>query len=91
MDVNDNAPWFRPTGVRNFSDQVIEGAPPGTTLLSVAAVDPDKGLNGVVSYSLLGLPPGGYIRIDDPAAGECPPFHLFVVYISIFGAQIGET
>uniref|UniRef100_A0A8C4RAT2 Cadherin-related 23 n=1 Tax=Eptatretus burgeri TaxID=7764 RepID=A0A8C4RAT2_EPTBU len=70
MDVNDNAPWFRPTGVRNFSDQVIEGAPPGTTLLSVAAVDPDKGLNGVVSYSLLGLPPGGYIRIDDPAAGK---------------------
>lgn len=69
VDVNDNAPWFRPRGVAAFSDAVIEGALPGTTLLSVSAVDPDKGPNGEVSYQLLDLPAGQYVRLDDPVSG----------------------
>ncbi|XP_078716087.1 cadherin-23 [Lampetra fluviatilis] len=70
VDVNDNAPWFRPRGVAAFSDAVIEGALPGTTLLSVSAVDPDKGPNGEVSYQLLDLPAGQYVRLDDPVSGK---------------------
>ncbi|XP_069045127.1 cadherin-23 [Lepisosteus oculatus] len=70
LDVNDNAPRFRPFGVSNFSEQILEGAQPGTTLLSVTAVDPDKGPNGQVTYQLLHLPHGGYVRLEDPSAGK---------------------
>lgn len=74
LDVNDNAPRFRPFGVANFSESILEGAVPGTTLLSVTAVDPDKGPNGQIIYQLLHLPRGDYIRLEDPSTGythEC--------------------
>ncbi|XP_078284733.1 cadherin-23 [Rhinoraja longicauda] len=70
LDVNDNPPRFRPFGVRIFTERILEGATAGTTLLSVSAVDPDKGPNGQISYELLNLPPGDYIRLEDPAAGK---------------------
>ncbi|KAK5908191.1 hypothetical protein CgunFtcFv8_016271 [Champsocephalus gunnari] len=70
LDVNDNAPRFRPFGVTNFTEQILEGAQPGTTLLSVSAVDPDKGPNGQVIYQLLHLPRGGYVRLEDPSTGK---------------------
>ncbi|KAG9344450.1 hypothetical protein JZ751_011120 [Albula glossodonta] len=70
LDVNDNAPRFRPFGVSNFSEMILEGAQPGTTLLSVSAVDPDKGPNGQVTYQLLHLPRGGYLRLEDPSTGK---------------------
>ncbi|XP_066549140.1 cadherin-23 [Amia ocellicauda] len=70
LDVNDNAPRFRPFGVTSFSEQILEGAQPGTTLLSVSAVDPDKGPNGQVTYELWNLPRGGYLRLEDPSAGK---------------------
>ncbi|KAA8590065.1 hypothetical protein FQN60_013999, partial [Etheostoma spectabile] len=70
LDVNDNAPRFRPFGVSNFTEQILEGAQPGTTLLSVTAVDPDKGPNGQVFYQLLNLPRGGYVRLEDPSTGK---------------------
>ncbi|XP_032868636.1 cadherin-23 isoform X2 [Amblyraja radiata] len=70
LDVNDNPPRFRPFGVRIFTERILEGATSGTTLLSVSAVDPDKGPNGQISYELLNLPPGDYIRLEDPAAGK---------------------
>ncbi|XP_067382257.1 cadherin-23 isoform X2 [Channa argus] len=70
LDVNDNAPRFRPFGVTNFTEKILEGAQPGTTLLSVSAVDPDKGPNGQVTYQLLHLPRGGYVRLEDPATGK---------------------
>ncbi|XP_058240232.1 cadherin-23 [Hemibagrus wyckioides] len=70
LDVNDNAPRFRPFGVTNFSESILEGAQPGTTLLSVSAVDPDKGPNGQIFYELLNLPRGGYIRLEDPSTGK---------------------
>lgn len=66
LDVNDNAPRFRP----NFTEQILEGAQPGTTLLSVSAVDPDKGPNGQVFYQLLHRPRGGYVRLEDPSVGK---------------------
>lgn len=69
LDVNDNAPRFRPFGVSNFTEKILEGAQPGTTLLSVSAVDPDKGPNGQVIYQLLHLPRGGYVRLEDPSVG----------------------
>uniref|UniRef100_A0A8C2E0H1 Cadherin-related 23 n=1 Tax=Cyprinus carpio TaxID=7962 RepID=A0A8C2E0H1_CYPCA len=70
LDVNDNAPRFRPFGVANFSERILEGAVPGTTLLSVTAVDPDKGPNGQIIYQLLHLPRGDYIRLEDPSTGK---------------------
>ncbi|XP_060710121.1 cadherin-23 [Hemiscyllium ocellatum] len=70
LDVNDNPPRFRPFGVSIFTERILEGATAGTTLLSVSAVDPDKGPNGLINYELLNLPPGDYIRLEDPAAGK---------------------
>uniref|UniRef100_A0A3Q2QWK0 Cadherin-23 n=1 Tax=Fundulus heteroclitus TaxID=8078 RepID=A0A3Q2QWK0_FUNHE len=70
LDVNDNAPRFRPFGVTNFTEKILEGAQPGTTLLSVSAVDPDKGPNGQVFYQLLHLPRGGYVRLEDSFTGK---------------------
>ncbi|TST98568.1 Cadherin-23 [Bagarius yarrelli] len=70
LDVNDNAPRFRPFGVTNFSESILEGAQPGTTLLSVSAVDPDKGPNGQIFYELFNLPRGGYVRLEDPSTGK---------------------
>lgn len=72
LDVNDNAPRFRPFGVANFSEKILEGAQPGTTLLSVSAVDPDKGPNGQVIYQLLHLPRGEYLKLEDPSTGQQP-------------------
>ncbi|XP_077053022.1 cadherin-23 isoform X1 [Siphateles boraxobius] len=70
LDVNDNSPRFRPFGVANFSESILEGAVAGTTLLSVTAVDPDKGPNGQIIYQLLHLPRGNYIRLEDPSTGK---------------------
>ncbi|XP_072347528.1 cadherin-23 isoform X2 [Scyliorhinus torazame] len=70
LDVNDNPPRFRPFGVNIFMERILEGATAGTTLLSVSAVDPDKGPNGLINYELLNLPLGEYIRLEDPAAGK---------------------
>lgn len=80
LDVNDNAPRFRPFGVSNFTEKILEGAQPGTTLLSVSAVDPDKGPNGQVIYQLLHLPRGGYVRLEDPSIGmtSSPPHQAAV-------------
>ncbi|XP_075697796.1 cadherin-23 isoform X1 [Rhinoderma darwinii] len=70
LDVNDNTPRFRPFGVTVFSQRIIEGATPGTTLLSVSAVDPDKGPNGLITYSLHNLVPTGYVQLEDNMAGK---------------------
>lgn len=80
LDVNDNAPRFRPFGVSNFTEKILEGAQPGTTLLSVSAVDPDKGPNGQVIYQLLHLPRGGYVRLEDPSTGMTTGRQLNTMY-----------
>ncbi|XP_038600145.1 cadherin-23 isoform X1 [Tachyglossus aculeatus] len=70
LDVNDNTPQFRPFGITYFMERVLEGATPGTTLISVAAVDPDKGANGQITYALLNLVPPGYAQLEDDSAGK---------------------
>ncbi|KAG6937290.1 cadherin related 23 [Chelydra serpentina] len=70
LDVNDNTPRFRPFGATYFTERIVEGATPGTTLISVSAVDPDKGANGQITYELLNLSPEGYARLEDLSAGK---------------------
>lgn len=70
LDVNDNTPRFRPFGATYFTERIVEGATPGTTLISVSAVDPDKGANGHITYELLNLSPEGYARLEDLQAGR---------------------
>uniref|UniRef100_A0A8D2JQ57 Cadherin-23 n=1 Tax=Sciurus vulgaris TaxID=55149 RepID=A0A8D2JQ57_SCIVU len=70
LDVNDNTPQFKPFGIAYYTERVLEGNAPGSTLIAVAAVDPDKGLNGLITYSLLDLTPPGYVQLEDPSAGK---------------------
>ncbi|XP_065699325.1 cadherin-23 isoform X7 [Patagioenas fasciata] len=70
LDVNDNTPRFRPFGVTYFTERILEGATEGTTLISVSAVDPDKGANGQITYELLNLSPEGYACLEDQSAGK---------------------
>uniref|UniRef100_A0A8C9BVZ4 Cadherin-23 n=4 Tax=Phocoena sinus TaxID=42100 RepID=A0A8C9BVZ4_PHOSS len=70
LDVNDNTPQFKPFGITYYTERILEGATPGTTLIAVAAVDPDKGLNGLITYSLLDLIPPGYVQLEDSSAGK---------------------
>ncbi|XP_064125746.1 cadherin-23 isoform X4 [Loxodonta africana] len=70
LDVNDNTPKFKPFGITYYTERVLEGATPGTTLIAVAAVDPDKGLNGLITYTLLDLVPPGYVQLEDSSMGK---------------------
>ncbi|NWX92287.1 CAD23 protein, partial [Nothoprocta pentlandii] len=70
LDVNDNTPRFRPFGVTYFTEKILEGATQGTTLISISAVDPDKGANGQITYELLDLSPEGYACLEDQSAGK---------------------
>ncbi|NXN10050.1 CAD23 protein, partial [Indicator maculatus] len=70
LDVNDNTPRFRPFGVTYFTEKILEGATKGTTLISISAVDPDKGANGQITYELLNLSPEGYACLEDQSAGQ---------------------
>ncbi|XP_034291652.1 cadherin-23 isoform X2 [Pantherophis guttatus] len=70
LDVNDNAPWFRPYGATFFTERILEGATPGTTLISLSAVDPDKGVNGQIIYQLFNLSHEGYVQLEDSSAGK---------------------
>ncbi|XP_059949488.1 protocadherin gamma-B4 isoform X13 [Mesoplodon densirostris] len=49
-DVNDNMPVFERA---SYVVHVAENNPPGTSITQVRALDPDLGLNGHVSYSIL--------------------------------------
>ncbi|NXD82339.1 CAD23 protein, partial [Halcyon senegalensis] len=72
LDVNDNTPRFRPFGVTYFTERILEGATQGTTLISISAVDPDKGANGQITYELMNLSPEGYACLEDQSAGQWP-------------------
>ncbi|XP_032482867.1 protocadherin gamma-B4 isoform X18 [Phocoena sinus] len=49
-DVNDNMPVFERA---SYVVHVAENNPPGTSITQVRALDPDLGLNGHVSYSIV--------------------------------------
>uniref|UniRef100_T1DFT0 Putative cadherin n=1 Tax=Cupiennius salei TaxID=6928 RepID=T1DFT0_CUPSA len=53
-DVNDNKPVFEEC--TTYAPQVEEGAPSGTQVIKVKAVDNDKGHNGQVRYSIVQQP-----------------------------------
>ncbi|CAL1283814.1 unnamed protein product, partial [Larinioides sclopetarius] len=53
-DVNDNKPLFEECAT--YAPQVEEGAPSGTQVIKVKAVDNDKGHNGQVRYSIVQQP-----------------------------------
>lgn len=80
LDVNDNAPWFRPYGATFFTERILEGATPGTTLISLSAVDPDKGVNGQITYQLLNLSHEGYVQLEDSSAGKTEEWWFFPGY-----------
>ena len=53
-DVNDNKPVFEDCS--SYSPKVEEGAPNGSPVIKVHAVDKDKGVNGQVRYSVVQQP-----------------------------------
>ncbi|KAL2097431.1 hypothetical protein ACEWY4_006638 [Coilia grayii] len=70
LDENDNPPQFEKSLYEVFKP---ENNPPGAYLTSVVAVDPDQGLNGQVSYTILeSMVEGSYISTYvtvDPSNG----------------------
>ncbi|XP_010901975.1 protocadherin-19 isoform X6 [Esox lucius] len=49
-DENDNPPHFLKP---HYQEMVLENNLPGSSLLAVSAVDPDLGMNGTVSYTIV--------------------------------------
>ncbi|XP_078267130.1 protocadherin alpha-C2-like [Rhinoraja longicauda] len=65
-DVNDNAPRFSKP---SYTVYVTENNPPGATVCTVTALDPDSNQNSYLSYSILdrmiqGLPSRTYVSIN---------------------------
>ncbi len=48
LDVNDSPPWFSES---RYSAVVPENSEPGTSVLTVAAKDPDLGDSGLVRFA----------------------------------------
>lgn len=65
-DVNDNAPKFLKD---TYHGRIVEGAPVGTSLLTVSATDADAGLNGRIRYTFEGGNSGGGDFALDPTLG----------------------
>ncbi|XP_063784863.1 protocadherin-10-like isoform X2 [Pseudophryne corroboree] len=65
-DINDNIPTFlQPT----YTVYVLENNPPGASICSVTALDPDSNQNSYLSYSILegqiqGMPVATYVSIN---------------------------
>ena len=53
-DVNDNKPVFEDCA--SYSPKIEEGAPNGSPVIKVHAVDKDKGVNGQVRYNIVQQP-----------------------------------
>ncbi|KAJ8404690.1 hypothetical protein AAFF_G00335530 [Aldrovandia affinis] len=62
IDVNDEAPQFEQG---DFQAQMFENQPPGASVLTVSASDPDQGTNGLVTYG--GIAEEGFTI--DPVTG----------------------
>ncbi|KAJ8688394.1 hypothetical protein QAD02_024189 [Eretmocerus hayati] len=54
IDTNDNPPAFANTAIVR---QIVEGIPVERPVVTVTAEDPDSGLNGVVTYSIVSQEP----------------------------------
>ena len=53
-DVNDNKPMF--LDCPSYAPKIEEGAPNGSPVIKVHALDKDKGVNGQVKYSIVQQP-----------------------------------
>ncbi|XP_055370186.1 protocadherin Fat 3a isoform X5 [Betta splendens] len=60
-DANDNTPTFAQSSYEVF---VNESVPVGTYVLTVSAIDEDKGENGYITYSISSLQPSLPFRIN---------------------------
>ncbi|XP_061684884.1 protocadherin Fat 1a isoform X3 [Syngnathoides biaculeatus] len=58
IDVNNNVPEFQQTSYRASVD---ENAPVGTSVVTVKAVDLDRGENGYVTYSITNINPQPFV------------------------------
>lgn len=75
-DVNDNKPVFEDCA--SYSPNVEEGAPSGTSVITVKASDQDKGHNGQVRYSIVQQPnQKGTKFIVDEITGEIKTNKVF--------------
>uniref|UniRef100_A0A8D3CDI7 Protocadherin Fat 3 n=1 Tax=Scophthalmus maximus TaxID=52904 RepID=A0A8D3CDI7_SCOMX len=91
-DANDNTPTFAQSSYETF---VNESVPVGTNVLTVSAVDEDKGENGYITYSISSLQPlpfkinqfSGIISTTKELDFESSPESiLFVVRASDWGS-----
>uniref|UniRef100_A0A665T275 FAT atypical cadherin 3a n=1 Tax=Echeneis naucrates TaxID=173247 RepID=A0A665T275_ECHNA len=91
-DANDNTPTFAQSSYEFF---VNESVPVGTNVLTVSAVDKDKGENGYITYSISSLQPlpfrinqfSGMISITKELDFESSPeSFVFVVRASDWGS-----
>lgn len=61
-DVNDNGPVFRPDEIVGY---IGENEPPGTSILTLSATDPDSPVNGApFTYKLLHGPYNNLVKLD---------------------------
>ncbi|KAM9311561.1 protocadherin-10-like [Gastrophryne carolinensis] len=65
-DINDNVPAFAQP---SYTVYVLENNPPGASICSVTAVDPDANQNSYLSYSIMegqiqGMPVATYVSIN---------------------------
>lgn len=57
-DVNNNAPEFQQT---SYKATIDENAPAGTSVVTVKAIDRDRGENGYVTYSITNMIPQPFV------------------------------
>jgi hypothetical protein len=68
-DVNDNKPIFEDCG--SYSPKIEEGAPNGSPVIKVHAVDRDKGVNGQLKYSIVQQPNQKGKKIREGRTKQC--------------------
>ncbi|XP_008547987.1 protein dachsous isoform X1 [Microplitis demolitor] len=72
QDENDNAPEFRPGSCYTLAVPENQDA---AIIHTVAAMDIDEGVNGEISYSIIGGNIGGKFKLD-PVTGHLSAFNL---------------
>ncbi|KER32577.1 hypothetical protein T265_01447 [Opisthorchis viverrini] len=63
-DENDNDPIFKKPNSTNHMVLLDPSAIPGQSLLQLQAVDPDEGINGLVTYAIRGGNAGNLFNVD---------------------------
>ena len=66
-DVNDNAPMFLPG---EYSTVILSNASVGSSVFTFRATDPDPGINGLVSFSIISGNSGRVLSLQPPGSGQ---------------------